>query len=288
MRIIGDVHGLIPDYLNLRAHADESIQIGDMGLGFKGVALPPSREHRFFRGNHDSPQACREHESYMGDWGYDAAKSLFWFSGADSIDRHLRREGVSWWRDEQLSGGEFQEALDLYEQVKPRIVLSHDGPQAFIEAAFHIDARSLTRQALQRAYELWQPSIWVFGHHHRKFDYVSPEGTHFVCLPEMGFMDINLPLWPETTIGTAEQHRLKEQQFREMFDNAMAAVQGIVDMPDRRANLLVRLCLQNEGRLSASKRKHYSELTDEEVRRMEEAVREVKDKAEVVDLVNHT
>ena len=145
MRIIGDVHGRIADYQKLAAGAGESIQIGDMGLGFRGVSLPPSPTHKFFRGNHDSPEACRAHPNYMGDGGYDAALGLFWLSGADSIDKHLRREGVSWWQGEELSLGEFQEALDLYERVKPRVVLSHDGPQAFIGAGFGIKDRSRTR-----------------------------------------------------------------------------------------------------------------------------------------------
>lgn len=77
MRIIGDVHGHIADYMTLAAASQESIQIGDMGLGFRGVSLEPNPAHRFFRGNHDAPQACREHPNYLGDWGYDEARDLF-------------------------------------------------------------------------------------------------------------------------------------------------------------------------------------------------------------------
>src|SRR5215213_8553206 len=46
----------------------------------------------------------------------------------------------------------------------------------------------------------------------------------------------------------------------------------IVDMPDRRASLLVRLILQNNGRLSQTKRATFSELKDEEISAIEEAV----------------
>jgi len=46
----------------------------------------------------------------------------------------------------------------------------------------------------------------------------------------------------------------------------------IVDMPDRRASLLVRLTLQNNGRLSQTKRAAFSELRDEEISAIEEAV----------------
>ena len=38
--------------------------------------------------------------------------------------------------------------------------------------------------------------------------------------------------------------------FLKVFDAAIRATMDIVDMPDRRASLLVRLILQNNGRLS--------------------------------------
>jgi hypothetical protein len=46
----------------------------------------------------------------------------------------------------------------------------------------------------------------------------------------------------------------------------------IVDMPDRRASMLVRLILQNNGRLSHTKRSTFPELKDEEISAIEEAV----------------
>ena len=47
----------------------------------------------------------------------------------------------------------------------------------------------------------------------------------------------------------------------------------IVDMPDRRASLFVRLCMQR-GRLSAAKRRRFPELDDAEIAAMEAAVRD--------------
>lgn len=46
-------------------------------------------------------------------------------------------------------------------------------------------------------------------------------------------------------------------------------------MPDRLIELFIKLCRQGLGKLSASKREaHFALLTDEEVERMEQAVRE--------------
>lgn len=67
----------------------------------------------------------------------------------------------------------------------------------------------------------------------------------------------------------------EEADFVEVFDAAFSAVREIVDMPDRRASLLIRLCLQNGGQLSQNKRKQFQELSDEEVLLIETAMREI-------------
>lgn len=65
----------------------------------------------------------------------------------------------------------------------------------------------------------------------------------------------------------------EELDFVAVFDHALSGVREIVDMPDRRASLLVRLCMQNGGRLAARKRARFAELADDEVGAMEAAVR---------------
>jgi Fic family protein len=65
---------------------------------------------------------------------------------------------------------------------------------------------------------------------------------------------------------------LKEELGFAVFDRALAGVRNIVDMPDRRASLFVRLCLQNGGRLAGGRRTTFAELTDAEIAAMEEAV----------------
>lgn len=59
------------------------------------------------------------------------------------------------------------------------------------------------------------------------------------------------------------------------FDRARSAIQEVVDMPDRLIDLFIKVCRQNAGELSNRKREsHFSMLTDDEVTRMEAAVRE--------------
>lgn len=52
-------------------------------------------------------------------------------------------------------------------------------------------------------------------------------------------------------------------------------MRDIVDMPDRDADLFIKLCLQNAGELSSTKHKsHFPLLSDDEVERLERAVRD--------------
>ena len=72
---------------------------------------------------------------------------------------------------------------------------------------------------------------------------------------------------------TIEMELARELAFLANYDETKKAIQEIVDMPDRKIDLFIRFCLQNNGRLSARKRtSHFDFLSDEEIARMEQAV----------------
>ncbi|MFH1313709.1 MAG: Fic family protein [Candidatus Eisenbacteria bacterium] len=76
----------------------------------------------------------------------------------------------------------------------------------------------------------------------------------------------------EQTIDTDLPNELG---FLVNYDRTKRAIQEIVDMPDRQLDLFIRLCLQNNGRLSERKRaSHFGSLTDQEIARMEQAVQD--------------
>ena len=66
----------------------------------------------------------------------------------------------------------------------------------------------------------------------------------------------------------------QELGFVAVFDRAFEAVRDIVDMPDRRASLLIRLCMQNGGRLSTRKRASFAEIDDAELAAMEAVIQD--------------
>jgi hypothetical protein len=56
------------------------------------------------------------------------------------------------------------------------------------------------------------------------------------------------------------------------FDEAFRGVQEVVDMPDAQIRLMVRLLMQNGGRLAEGGRQLFTELTDEEIGAIESRV----------------
>jgi hypothetical protein len=72
---------------------------------------------------------------------------------------------------------------------------------------------------------------------------------------------------------TIQKDLREELDFLGFFDEALKATINVVDMPDGKASLLVKLIHQNGGRLSKTKRALFSELTDAEISQIEEAIR---------------
>lgn len=73
---------------------------------------------------------------------------------------------------------------------------------------------------------------------------------------------------------TVEQEFTAELEHLAVFDLARRRLTDVVDMPDSRLDLFIRLVLQGSGRLSGKKRGSFAELTDDEIVRMESVVRE--------------
>lgn len=72
---------------------------------------------------------------------------------------------------------------------------------------------------------------------------------------------------------TIDTELASELVFLANYDETKKALQETVDMPDRKLDLFIRFCLQNNGRLSARKRaEHFEFLSDEEIAQMEQAV----------------
>lgn len=207
-RFIGDIHGDFETYKSIiESSPYPTIQVGDFGCGFETYIIGQGKpsvpvqamkagDHKFIRGNHDSPSVARQTHGYIPDG------TLYgrWFcvGGAISIDRHSREEGINWWADEELSQSDLYKVIDIYETIKPDYVVTHTCPASIAPKLFgkHIKTygqfKSRTEQAFDSFLYIHKPKVWVFGHYHNtKSIYI--DGTDFVCVGINETVDIGIP-----------------------------------------------------------------------------------------------
>lgn len=212
-RLIGDIHGEWELYHQTATDAinfggcERTIQVGDFGVGFSGPYWHDRADefhwdgtHRFIRGNHDDPSRCKK----MAGWIQDGLieNDVMFIGGAWSIDHALRTEGVSWWADEELSIEEFYRLIEVYDQVRPRVMITHDAPidvttEMFIQsglALFKRNAKAIptrTGMAFNTMLAIHQPEEWYFGHWHYSMKYKYGR-TMFQCLGIHDYVDVEL------------------------------------------------------------------------------------------------
>lgn len=212
VRFIGDVHGKFNRYEKILELGIPTIQVGDMGVGFRRVGgyrdgeihrNPPHTKmfagnHRFIRGNHDNPAECEKHSQCIQDG--DIEDGMMFIGGAVSIDREFRKEGYSWWPDEELSTEELGALYEKYLEIKPEVMVTHDCPEGVAAELARVSLRvekldprfaSRTRQVFHNMWVGHSPKLWVFGHWHVSFDHVL-NGTRFVCLAELEWKDLEV------------------------------------------------------------------------------------------------
>jgi hypothetical protein len=78
-----------------------------------------------------------------------------------------------------------------------------------------------------------------------------------------------------TIKGTITEDIYLEMDFLMKYDEVKAAIQGIVDMPDRNIDMMIKFLHQNKGELAARKRKYFEELTDDEIARIQSNFKEI-------------
>ena len=100
---------------------------------------------------------------------------------------------------------------------------------------------------------------------------VKGETAGLYRYPDYTRMAEDLYRWTKQTLQTELREEL---EFVVAFRRTREEMAATVELPDRLANLFVRLCLQNGGHLSAAKRQaHFDKLTDAEVAALEESIR---------------
>ena len=200
LRLIGDVHGKIDQYISLAKDVEYSIQLGDMGFNYNSLTALNPANHRAIAGNHDNYGRLTSH--FLGDYGLTPfqmdGEAIFFIRGGRSIDQHLRVPGVSWFWNEELSYFQMMDAIAAYSKAKPAIVLSHECPARIVAemhgaTPFYFDGKliepSRTAIILEEMLAIHRPKLWVFGHHRRSWAR-EINGCKFRCLAELEVYDL--------------------------------------------------------------------------------------------------
>jgi len=193
--VIGDIHGNMSYYKHLieltipnkYGKDNQTIQVGD--FGFKGshnwflanvYDHNNPRKHSINFGNHDDYNFLDQPYS-LGNWSYDETEdySLMTIRGAKSIDRGMRKEGKDWFENEEMNYEELDELLEIWEDLRPDVVVSHDIPQFVQQRLYGFYDDSITRNYMQMMFERHQPKLWLFGHYHDG-SRIMLEGTQFI------------------------------------------------------------------------------------------------------------
>jgi hypothetical protein len=190
--LIGDVHGKYDRYHKIIRQTDRypyTLQIGDFGFKYDTLNNVDPEKHKILGGNHDNYAALPGMPHYLGDYGHSSLNGMkfFFYRGAYSIDRQYRTIGIDWWENEEVEIESFMKARELYREVKPDLVISHDCPEGI--SPYLLDPWSKIYQnktgwALQELFNIHQPKLWRFGHYHKKWS-MDVNGTNFKCLDEL-------------------------------------------------------------------------------------------------------
>lgn len=216
-RFVGDIHGLKYELGlvigSLPENVTSVIQVGDMGVGFgQGDYWHESLEDmlngvngRFIRGNHDNPSQCQEMSTWIRDGLVE--NDVMFVGGAWSIDYQRRTLGYDLWDDEELSYEELNRVIDIYDMIRPRVMVTHDCPLSVSNHLFiqrgksfsNKQYRTRTGSAFEAMFEIHKPELWLMGHWHCDADEVI-DGTRFICLNELSYVDIDMKTlevrWP--------------------------------------------------------------------------------------------
>ena len=188
--LLGDIHGNT-HYLDwalghaVEAGAEMMIQLGDFGFDYRDSFLmniiQSSRKYGIpilvVRGNHDDPKWFAKH-AQMGNVhlipdGFVTTigkKRVAFLGGAVSIDRNLREENVSWWKDERINPQIVN--VWLYDDVKADILISHESPllpdklpAIILPPDIKQDCEE-DRHFVRMAAEILEPDVIYHGHYH--------------------------------------------------------------------------------------------------------------------------
>lgn len=209
--ILSDLHGNTAILADLLEKYDYIIQNGDFGYDYSCLKDIPKERLVINYGNHENHPQIKNYPHFLSPYGMKEFGGLKFYnlSGAFSIDWKIRVErewewGKTWFEQEELSQYELEEAVRLYKDSRPNIVIAHEAPRSIVNIVgnsiilknWGFDPQTFTTktsEALDRCINEHMPSLFIFGHYHLNFDQII-NGCRFICQEELGYLDLSLDL----------------------------------------------------------------------------------------------
>ena len=116
-------------------------------------------------------------------------KTFFTFGGAYSVDKHMRREGASWWAQEMPTDAEFAEGnknLDLCGR-KVDYIITHAAPEEPMKRlGLERNGEYPLNNYLEYVRETVEYDHWYMGHLHRDEDVWMRQSVLWMDMREIG------------------------------------------------------------------------------------------------------
>lgn len=201
--IVGDVHNEFSRLNALIANKRPELVIccGDFGYWPNVPWATPLENIRpqgskilWCDGNHENHWELRNREKdemvpdviYMprgSTYDLPDGRTIMFMGGADSIDKHNRKEGVTWFKEETI------QTKDLYDlpQVNVDIFITHTCPEELVPELrrFYEKGMEPSNAALSELRKIYEPKLWFFGHWHHYME-GNLFGTKWYCLSYPG------------------------------------------------------------------------------------------------------
>ena len=196
--ILGDIHGKykrLHEIIRDKNKHEYIVALGDVGFDYTTLDNVDPTKFVIVGGNHENYDKIIHIPHYLGDYGYMVnfnGIDFFYYRGAYSIDRQYRTIGIDWWEKEQVDIENFMRARELYRQIKPDIVFTHDAPVEIVPYLLPPGSKiyeNTTGWALNELFNIHQPKIWRFGHYHKSWR-MTINRTDFRCLNELEIENI--------------------------------------------------------------------------------------------------
>lgn len=183
--VTGDIHNQFNDLNTIinKKRPDIVICCGDFGYWPNwpnsqklSDIKPQGSKIYWIDGNHDDHWSLRDRKTdeLEKDIIYkprgstlklDDGRNIFFMGGADSIDKHLRREGIDWFREEIIMQRDMLNIPD--EEVD--IFITHTCPEELLDDLIKFYPEKNCEPSNIALSELWKhykPELWIFGHWH--------------------------------------------------------------------------------------------------------------------------